>query len=891
MKQRSGPRNGAFSVLGGVCLALSFAVFFGCSNGGTGSVGEIDPPPIDDRPKLTTITPSVLTPGHVTELHGAKFPATFDDIRVRCSRIGARSGSEVFGYPFRVTPNLISFLVPTGVPLGLLTLSVRWRGDVINLGPLATEAVPQLIGYVLSDAPETPGVLNVHPITGLDPPSVILYGLNFSNGIFSVIVEAVSLDRTATHRFPDIPINVADREIAVPGVTDPSIKGVRITLPKEIRDEVTADGAVYYIRVAVRSNARLSNAIEIPTVRRDTDFGGAYQLPWPAFVSGAWVSPGVNGNLIELFYTVFQPRVGLKWEPLLELSPDLGWTWERVPEEAIVIPEDGTTDPKDFRDNLIIAGDGRQSPGKTNMAGPGTTYRLYLAVKGLEQFLDPTYTFGSFSFRLRMLSETISHPEIDPTGFVTIPTRIEGNNLELPPVAVAVVPPALGETNKGTVIEEFERRDYFLERDIYTDLDSTGLWAVNGVATGRMTEPPITGSGTNVLILEADRSYLFETSEGWLTAGRLYRFPAGAGDELIRTVRGELGTDPTQRSADPAENLDLVWTETENPGAARGELHVTRLEIPATATLYARGLRALIIRAGGEFGFPAMSINGEIDVDGLPAGEGAADSTDGVVIAERGPGGIAGPGGGNGGRGGLVRVGLVGTRLAVREAEPAEAGEWGGGAGQTMTYVLPDYGSATTKKCFVYSAPGGGGGFGEPGAVGRAGTRTDGTNNWQNPTSTQAPWDDYGAIIRVNGVGVPARGWARLIPFMAGAGGGGGGGGGGLQLVAAGPIEIGGRLSARGGDGAAGRGKPLAASGTARTRGNWSGACGGGGSGGAIVIRSTDVVTFRPGSELDVTGGTGGRPASRTCAACCSESKTGPPCPGASPGRSRRSIH
>jgi hypothetical protein len=65
---------------------------------------------------------------------------------------------------------------------------------------------------------------------------------------------------------------------------------------------------------------------------------------------------------------------------------------------------------------------------------------------------------------------------------------------------------------------------------------------------------------------------------------------------------------------------------------------------------------------------------------------------------------------------------------------------------------------------------------------------------------------------------------------------------------------------ARGGAGAVGRGKSTSPG----TRGDWSGSCGGGGSGGAILIRTTASLTFRPAAVLNVTGGTGGRPGTTT---------------------------
>jgi len=835
-------------------------------------------PPPSQRRGVNQITPDVFFPGDSVELHGHGLPTDPGDVQILFTRAGEPLSNGIPGFPYRLTSNLISLIVPSGVSSGLVNVLVREGEQFVTLQPKTTTVGPQLIGYVVPDPPRVPGVIEGDPIRGPIPETVIVYGLNIDTSVISATVELMNLNRQTSERFPEVAIEPQDRGITVPGVSDPAIRGVRITLPKELGQKLDQDSIVRYVRISVRAGPLQSNAVEIPAIRAGAQFGD-FGYPWPAFVSGVWVTPGVHGNLLELYYTVFQPLVQLKWTPVVEWTPDNGQTWQAV--NGVVAADPDAGDPLDFRTELIIAGSGVQKPEKPCFAGPGTTYRIYINVREAwpPETLDPMAQAGSVRLRIRMRSDPVSHGESQQA----IQGRIEGNNMQFPRAAIALRdepdtdPPE--PLRGGVIVETFGNKTRALDRDPYTKLDSTGQWGVGDpkVATGPSLTVPITGSGTEELILEEGKDYLFDTD-----VGLLYQFPDDSSDDFIAQVRSEIGIDPTRRQG---TQLTLVWDENQNPGAGAGELHVSQLVVPEGTRLFARGRKPFVVRVSGAAGGLAAVIAGEINVDGLPGSDGTADSDSGDAAATPGRGGVGGPGGGHGGDGGLVRVTFTGISVAVQTALPAQPGEWGGGAGQTMAYLLPQQqGQATTARCFVYGGPGGGGGFGTPGLMGRPGTRMDGTNNWQGSGNV---WSQLGDIYRVSGIGGPVRGSEDLLPLIGGSGGGGGGGflartpiagttgevrifgvggggggggGGAFRLVASGTIKISGRISARGGIGGVGRGKPLESGGTRRDRGEWGGACGGGGSGGAILIQTTESLVFEDGAVLDVSGGKGGRP-------------------------------
>ncbi len=851
------------------------APFPGCGTDPTGDELGCARPSVCCAPEMDPFEPLPSLPGYVIELHGACLPLSFDDLRVRFSRVGSPIPNGILGLPVRLTRNDLAVVVPTAVSSGTATVAVRHHGTFLDLSPLSTSIGPQLMGYLLPRFLRAPGIVEADATHGVTPQQVILYGLNVDNSVMWADAALVSLNRQAVRRFPTVSIDPEDRGIPVPGVTDPAIRGVRVTLPEELGEQLNRWGHVQYIRLSVRAGVMVSNRIEIPAVQWGSELlEGPTSLPWPAVVSGVWASPGVHGNLLELHYTVFQPRVALKWRPKLELSSDSGQNW--TPVTAIVMPRPDSADPLDFRTELIIPGDGRQKPEVPCLAGPGTAYRLYVNVREAfgEYFspcpwIGPGMSFGVL-LRIRMISESVSHGESP----VPLPGRLEGNTVEFPVIAVADA----GDFEGGIIEECFARTDLFLEHDTYTRLDSTGLWGEPpGTATGAEAMAPITGMGTKPLELDGGRNYLFDTS-----LGRLYLFPEGADQRLITQVRQEIGMDPTSRSQIDGQNLHEVRDVADNPGASTGELHVTRLVIPAGSTLYGRGVRPLIVRINAPVEGLAARIDGEILVDGLPGADGTPDSRSFDVTAKGGAGGVAGPGGGAGGGGGRVRAGPIGTRTGVTEAMLADAGTWGGGAGQTMTYLLPERDAEpATRDCFVYGGPGGGGGFGAPGATGRAGIRADGRNSLEPGGNA---WDSFGTIHRVLGTAGPARGAEDMLPLIGGSGGGGGGGflaresadtgtrifgvgggggGGGagaFLLVARGSVNLSGTISARGGQGGVGRGKPFISLAPEALRGAGGGACGGGGSGGAIVMQTTGSLRFGPDATLDVRGGSGGRP-------------------------------
>lgn len=870
MKQECKGRNGTKAL--GVLGLAACALLAGCNPGdpSTSQVPSV-PTSTEERTRVLSLQPSELVPGNLVEINGRGFPTSLADVSVRFKSVQDQ-GFGVAGLPIRLTPNLITVVVPTGVPTGLVTVTVREAsGRKISLAPKTATGAPMLAGYYVPNAVRVPGVVEGNQFK-LETPTLIVYGNNIDASVSSAELRVLSPDRQNVIMTSNVTVSADGRGIAVPGVDDSQIRGLRIALPVSLGSGFAVEG-VTYMEVLVRSGTLVSNVLQVPAINSGWTLPTVYDVPMPAFISGCWVNPGVQGDMLEIFYTVFQPVVRFKWTPLVEAST--GGTWEPVPVDALLAPpranDFGTGD---YQPSFIIAGDKNQKQDKSTFAGPGMTYRMLVNVRALW-----TGT-GQAKLRMQLASETVSHGELG-SNTTPIVGRLLGNRVEFPHFAVSNALTWPDEV-QGAITEEFFDRTMALDRDTYTNLDSTGAWGAGaGVARGLVEGAAATGLGAAPLdetILTAGSRYLFDTN-----TGQLYLFPAGVTDGVIAGIRAQT-TDPT------AQGLVRIF-EGRNPGASRGELHVSRLVVPAGVKIYGRGSRALVIRVSGTAGGLAAQIDGEIIADGLDATEGTADSDTGIVRAEAGKGGAGGPGGGKGGAGGVVRVRSIGSNLDVGETSYAQAGEWGGGAGQTIAYVLPEdsaSGGVAQPKCFIYGGPGGGGGFGMAGGKGRPSNRTLGDN--KNNTSGNS-WSAYGEILRVVGAPGPARGTEDLLPLIGGAGGGGGGGwlaratfgtgtsaitrifgvgggagggGGGIvHIVARGSVEIGGRLSSCGGKGSPGRGKPLGV-GTSAQYGEWSGACGGGGSGGALLVQVTDALIFKPGAELDVTGGLGGRPGTTT---------------------------
>ncbi len=871
MKQERKGRN--LKALGLLGLA-ALAFLAGCNGGGTASTASTTNVPQEERTVLLAVKPTEMVPGNTIELSGRGFPTSVDNIVVRFKSVQDQTPG-IPGMVRSATANLVKVLVPTGVPTGLVTVS--WRDEAgrwIPLAPKAVTGTPMLLGYYVPNPVRGVAGIVQGGLLQMNTPTLMVYGLNIDATVTSAELRVLSADRQSVLTTSNVSIDANNRGVSVPNVTDTQIRGVSFALPTDIGSKISAT-SVSYIEVLVRSGTLVSNKVEVPAVNFDWTFPVEGELPMPAFVSGCWINPGVQGGVLEIFYTVFQPLVRLKWSPIVEMSN--GATWDVVPTAAFLAPPRNAATPNDlgvgdYQPTFVIPGTKNHKPEKGVFSGPGTTYRLLVDMRSLGQGA------GQGRLRITLGSESTSHGELG-TSAPTIAGRLTGNRCELPYFAASTFD-WIDDTGapvqpEGVLTEEFFDKEFSLDRDTYTGMDSTGGWGVSGVARGLVDSFVVTGQGTDDLdetILQANFSYLFDT-----TSGVLYEFPAGATDSLIATVRAE-SSNPTLR------NLMQVFVG-KNPGESKGELHVASLVVPKSVKIYARGKRAFVIRVSGVDGGLAAKIDGQIIVDGLPAGEGSADSD--TVAAAAGRGGVAGPGGAKGGGGGVVRVRAVSGALEVGETAAADPGDMGGGAGQTIAYTLPEdsaSGGTAQPKCFVYGGPGGGGGFGVAGGIGRPGTRVVGDNR---NTGVGNPWSTFGEILRAVGVGGPARGSEDLLPLSGGSGGGGGGGwlaraqfgsgtaavtrifgvggggggggGGVFNLVARGSVEIGGRLAARGGNGAPGRGKPLGV-GTAAQYGEWSGACGGGGSGGAILVQVTDSLVFTQGAELDVTGGQGGRP-------------------------------
>ncbi len=884
-------------------LSLALTVLLaGCHGQSSGEANEFIPP---EPPQeiLNEIQPAEFLPGAVVELLGHGFPLDQENLRVDFTPTSGQGRDlPILGVPFKVSNNLITVLTPTGAQTGKVTLYHMDNGVRLDLGSRPITVAPLLIGYIASNTPRIPGVVEGDIISGMSPEEITLYGLNVRN-VVSASVNVMAADRNSVAYHEEV--SVSQSGFQVEGVSDTNVEGITIPLSDTLSDHFSST-SITYVRFQVRGSGMQSNSIEVPMIdgRNFQIPTSPYEEPMPAFISGVWVNPGVHGNLLEIYYTVFQPTVRLKWKPVLLSSTNGGNTWDTVDPTAYVMPDDpddmsdSTLVSPNYRTQFLIAGDPKQTPGHPCMAGPGLTYRLIINVQQAwpEGTFIPQYLGGRVNLRLRLESEEESHDEaID----VNLLAPLRSNYVEPPYVAVATnlqgnIPAALD----GLHEEEFNSKEYYSSRDTYSSLNSNGQWGVeSGIATGDVDGLQVAGSSggqypLDETVFESGRRYLYDTD-----VGRLYVFPDfGANPaywtaeriaELIFDVRSGIGKNP--------ENYDLeqVWRGL-NTGSGYNELHCSRFVLPEDVILYARGETPFVIRVFGAAGGLSAQIDGRIILDGLPGGDGTEDNLTEGFTADAGDFGIGGPGAGNGGIGGLVRTVLVEQSIKVLEALPAEPGEWGGGAGETMTYLLPyDEASQTaiqTRDCFVYGGPGGGGGFGSSGWVGRSGGHIDGENKYT--TSSANPWASSGPVYRVAGFGGAERGSEDLMVLLGGSGGGGGGGfigrayidgtirsfgvggggggggGGGIRIVVRGSVEIAGKISARGGQGGVGRGKPLPTSGTtSRQRAEWSGACGGGGSGGAIHIQATDEIRFVRGTELDaiepqldVTGGKGGIP-------------------------------
>ncbi|OQC22048.1 MAG: hypothetical protein BWX69_00358 [Planctomycetes bacterium ADurb.Bin069] len=860
MKQECKGRNGAKTL--GLWGLAACALLAGCDGAGSGSQEPPTPTQPGERVVVVTVKPTDLVPGSVFEINGRGFPNSLSDVFVNFKSVQDQ-GLGVAGLPVRITPNLITVVAPTGIPTGLLTVTVRdSNGRKIPLAPKEVSGTPMLTGYQVPNAVRVPGMLEGNQFK-LETPALIVYGNNVDATVSVAEIGVLGLDdKEITSVSVTVPADGCG--ITVPGVEDPQIRGLRIPLPTTLGSGFPVD-RVTFVTVRVRRGSLVSNVLQVPAVNSNWTLPSTYDVPLPAFINGCWVSPGVHGDVLELFYSVFQPVVRFKWTPFLEWWNGTEWV-PVLPDVLLKPPRTLDFGTSDYQPSFILAGDKNQKQDKGVFSGPGMVYRLLLNIRAL---WDGT---GQGRLRMHLKSEPVSHGEI---GVTAIADSLKGNRVEFPYFAVTT---ALSWPVQGNIVETFSDKSLALDRDTFTNLDPTGTWG-DGVARGDTRGTAVAGFGTAALdegYLKSGSNYLFDTN-----TGQLYQFPAGATDGFIAGIRAQ-ATDPT------AQGLIRLFDGL-NPGASRGELHVSRLVVPAGAKIYGRGSRALVIRVSGAAGGLAARIDGDIVADGLDATEGTVDSETGIVRAEAGKGGAGGPGGGKGGAGGVVRVRSIGGDLVVGETNNAQPGEWGGGAGQTIAYTLPEESSsggsaAPQLKNFVYGGPGGGGGFGTAGGKGRPSNRTLGDN--RNNTSGN-PWSALGEILRVVGAPGPVRGSEDLLPLIGGSGGGGGGGwlarwgvgpvanqiarlfgvggggggggGGIIHIVARGSVEIGGRLSSCGGKGSPGRAKPLGV-GTSATYGEWAGSCGGGGSGGALLVQVTDALVFKPGSVLDVTGGLGGRP-------------------------------
>ncbi len=813
------------------------------------------PPDPDPEPNPDPVAMEIA-PGEVMVLEAPGLAGSLDTLSVAFTSALRSSAAPLRGVPLEIGEDGVSVLVPTGAPSGSVRLSRLSEGTFVEVTTRPVAVAPQIMGYLLPSPPRVPGVVEGDHLL-VKPQAVILYGRAMDSDVEEATIEVLSVGREWSFHAENVAIDPHDTGLAVAGVSDwdPTLRGVRVPFPDGIGRFFLPE-MITYLRLRLYAGERASNAVELAAIPWGWD--QPRSMPYPAFITGVAVGAGVQGNLLELLYTVFQPAVSLKWRPVLESLCEDGETWEAV--EAIIEP--GQDEPLDSRTELILAGDARQQPSQPCMAGPGATYRLLVDVR--EAWPE---TAGQVRLRLSMVSEPISHGEIQTVGSTRIEGPLKGNRVELPFVSIFTAYDPSEPLYQGKIVEDFSTTERFDQEA------STGHWARNGAAMGLTGGRSVTGSGTAPLdenVLAVGHDYLFDTD-----TGTLFAFPGGTGVDVIEAVRSDLTIRPTSLG------LEEVWAG-RNPGAEWGELHVSRLVVPGGVTIYGRGTKPLIIRVAGTEGTIAARIDGAIILDGLPGGDGEADSIDDDREARAGTGGMPGPGGMPGGMGGVVGVGFLGHEVTVLEALPAEPAPRGGGAGQTMTYVLPEIqNNANSRNCFVYGGAGAGGGFGMPGRMGRAGARTDGNNAYQTGGNV---WASYGEIHRINGRPGPVHGSADLLPVTGGTGGGGGGGflarravsdgthlfgvggggggggGGAFQLVVRGSMRIGGTISARGSAGGVGRGKPLAASGSGRVRGTWGGSCGGGGSGGAILLQVTNDLTVDLGALLDVSGGRGGSP-------------------------------
>jgi len=164
--------------------------------------------------------------------------------------------------PFRLTARLISVLVPTGVSSGSVTLQARQSTGFVTLQQITTVG-PQITGYYVPQPPRVQGVLEASALQGMIPSALIVYGLNMDTSVFSAKIELMSINRQTSELLPDVQILSQDRGISVPNVSDPAIKGVRISLPKSLGQKINRDDAVYYLRVSVRAGTPTASASSI----------------------------------------------------------------------------------------------------------------------------------------------------------------------------------------------------------------------------------------------------------------------------------------------------------------------------------------------------------------------------------------------------------------------------------------------------------------------------------------------------------------------------------------------------------------------------------------------------------------------------------------------------
>lgn len=352
----------------------------------------------------------------------------------------------------------------------------------------------------------------------------------------------------------------------------------------------------------------------------------------------------------------------------------------------------------------------------------------------------------------------------------------------------------------GEITETFDDVQYHDQTSAGTAVWGGGVLQFNST----VSEPnsiAMVGDGTADVVLESTRSYQIDSDSGTIT-------------------------DIT----DPQLPVVVLAATSGAP-----EIWVRSFVMEFTAAVIGVGEAPLVIRCSGT-GNPddiVLRLEGTLDLSGSGGFQG--DATAG------GGGGIAGPGGGRGGTGATMEVNAA-TQI-IDALTHATAGLSGGGAGESVTVVVP----ASIYSTRAGSAGGGGG----------ANRGEDGINTFSFNLSNRGAvgsggiptQDALGIRLRGGGGGGGGGAGTRRPISISGPvvnnGGGGGGGGGALGIVADGSVWIRGELLLGGGEGERG------------VQGTTAGA-GGGGGGGSLIVRASGNIDIDLPASIDASGGVGG---------------------------------